>query len=74
MMTRDEHLEWAKKDALRYWETGDYLNAVTTMMSDLAKHPELERHAGLKIGALWFIAPAMHQDREFVYRFITGFR
>lgn len=73
-MTRDEHLEWAKKDALKYWERGELLEAVTVMLSDLDKHEELRNHPGLKIGAMWFLTPAMHHDRDFVHRFIVGFR
>jgi hypothetical protein len=72
-MTRDEHLECAKQRALKYWEVGDYIQAVTSMMSDLSKHEELRNHAGLQIGTMWFLAPAMHQDRDFVHRFIVGF-
>lgn len=73
-MTRDEHLEWAKKDALKYWERGDLLEAVTVMLCDLDKHEELRNHPGRNIGVMWMMAPAMHQNRDFVYRFIVGFR
>jgi hypothetical protein len=73
MMTRDEHLQRAKQRALKYWEAGHYVHAVTSMMSDLSKHPELKNHAGLQIGAMWFVSPAMHKDREFVHKFIVGF-
>lgn len=73
-MTRDEHLEWAKKDALKYWERGDLLEAVTVMLSDLDKHEELRNHPGRQIGVMWMFAPAMHRDRDFVHRFIVGFR
>lgn len=73
-MTREEHLLWAKKRALEYWVRGDYMQAVTSLMSDLSKHEELKNHTGLKIGTMWFLAPAMHQDRDFVKRFIDGFR
>jgi hypothetical protein len=55
-MTRDEHLEWAKQRALKYREVGDYIQAVTSMMSDLSKHEEPRNHAGLQIGTMWFLA------------------
>ena len=73
-MTRDEHLKWAKARALEYWEEGDYIEAVTSLMSDMQKHEELRDHAGLGIGVMWIMAPDLHHDRDFVYRFIVGFR
>ena len=73
-MTRDEYLEQAKQRALKYWEHGDLLEAVTSMMSDLHNHEELRHHQGLYIGEMWLVSPALHQDRNFVHRFIVGFR
>lgn len=40
MMTRAEHLQWCKDRALKYVELGQCQNALTSMMSDLDKHPE----------------------------------
>ena len=45
-MTRDEHLEWAKKRALAYLDAGDALQGITSMLSDLTKHEELKDHIG----------------------------
>lgn len=73
MITRDEHLAFCKKRALEYWERGEYLEAVTSMMSDLSKHDELKNHPGLQIGSMMFMSK-MYQDRDFVFRFIDGFR
>ena len=39
---RDEHLEWGKKCAREYLDAGELSNAVASMGSDLAKHPELK--------------------------------
>jgi hypothetical protein len=39
-MTRDEHLDWAKKRALAYVEAGDVQNAFASFLSDLGKHDE----------------------------------
>jgi hypothetical protein len=71
MTTRDEHLEWCKQRARQYLDEGDLLNAVTSMGSDLNKHPELgcNPYIGL-IGALH----AKEGDREAVRRWIEGFR
>lgn len=70
-MTRDEHLAWCKKRALEYVDAGDLLNAVTSMGSDMDKHPECRMNAGLLIvGAM----AAQSGRREEVKRWIEGFR
>lgn len=70
-MTRDEHLAWCKKRALEYLDRGDLLNAVTSMGSDLQKHPELRCNAFLLMaGAL----DAQNGDVPAVRRWIEGFR
>lgn len=38
--TRAEHIAWARKRALEYVEAGELTQAVTSMLSDLGKHPE----------------------------------
>ena len=40
MMTRSEHVKWAKMRALQYAESGDLHQAVASMTSDLHKHDE----------------------------------
>jgi hypothetical protein len=39
-MNRKEHLQWAKTRALEYVEMGQLSLAVSSMQSDLSKHPE----------------------------------
>lgn len=68
-MTRDEHLEWCKKRALAYLDAGYLTQAVTSMLSDLSKHPDL-RGIGEKM-ALFGIFHT--RDRDAVRRFILGF-
>jgi hypothetical protein len=68
-MTREEHLEWAKKRALEYLPQ-DPLEAMTSMMSDVSKHPDLQNHAGLRIAPMFFGA---HYDPSAVRRWIDGF-
>lgn len=72
-MTRDEHLAMAKRHALAYVEEGDLLQAVTSMGSDLSKHPDFrgETYAMLVVYALWFEIP---KGPEAVRRWIEGFR
>jgi hypothetical protein len=69
VITRDEHLEWAKKRALEYLPQ-DPLEAITSMMSDLTKHPELKNHIGLRIAPMYYGA---HNDQDAVRRWISGF-
>ncbi|MGA2343447.1 MAG: hypothetical protein ABSG29_09670 [Steroidobacteraceae bacterium] len=73
-MTRDEHLAWAKADALKHLEHGpnyNVANAVTTMLCDLDKHEEL-RGIAEKMGTFGFlIASRSETDAR---RFIEGFR
>ena len=40
MMTRAEHLEWAKNRALEYACAGNLTDALGSLISDLNKHPE----------------------------------
>jgi hypothetical protein len=42
-MTRKEHLAWCKQRALDYLDRGDLHNALSSMISDMQKHPENRR-------------------------------
>lgn len=71
-MSRDEHLVWCKRRALEYLDRGDVKNAVTSMLSDLDKHPETKSTnpfltlLGMRIAANSNVAEARY--------FIVGFR
>jgi hypothetical protein len=79
MRNYDEHLEWCKQRAREYLRAGDLLSAVTSMMSDLDKHPETRAKCGrdsktmvmLGIGAA---VQATQGNHDFVQRYIEGFR
>ena len=68
---REEHLQWCKDRAMEYFNRGDYVNAVTSMLSDLSKHPETKCNDGLGVLGIMYVA---NGDREGVRRFIEGFR
>lgn len=70
-MTRDEHLAWAKKRALEYLDAGDVVNAITSMGSDLEKHPELKPNSSLLMLGLIY---ARDYDYAGARRWIEGFR
>ena len=71
-MTRDEHLEWCKRRAREYLERRDVKNAVTSMLSDLQKHPETKLAGGAlaQLGMMIMI----QDDLPGAERFIEGFR
>lgn len=69
MMARDEHLAWCKERALQYLPRNP-ADAMTSMMSDLQKHPELKDHIGLAIAPMFY---GGHNDPEQVRRWIVGF-
>jgi len=72
VMTRAEHLRWAKDRALEYIEAGDLSNAFGSMVSDLQKHPETEGHAGILLGTQ--LRMRGHLDTpEKMRNFIEGF-
>ena len=68
-LTRGEHLEWAKKRALEYLPQNP-VEAMTSMMSDLKKHPDLKDHIGMRIAPMFYGA---HNDPEEVRKWIVGF-
>ena len=70
LMSRQEYLDWAKQRALKYLPDNP-LEALTSMGSDLHKHPELREHAGLMINPMFYGA---HNDVQAVRRWIEGFR
>jgi hypothetical protein len=71
--TRDEHLAWCKARALEYLDHGDLAQAVTSMTSDLGKHPEtrLDLDAGAHLS---MIRAVMDDDAAKVRGWIEGFR
>lgn len=72
-MTRAEHLAWAKQRALEYVDSGELGSAIASMLSDLGKHPELEKSQA--IGAM--IAPGISMGGpprpDQVRKWIEGF-
>lgn len=71
-MTRSEHIEWCKGRAMRYLEVGDTMNAFSSMLSDLRKHPETENHMAIQMGMMLMVGGQMKTMDE-VRSFIEGF-
>ncbi len=68
-MTREEHLDWCKQRAREYLKHGDVPNAVTSMMSDMSKHPETAIHPALSMLGLMAAQGGIEDAR----RYIEGF-
>ena len=72
MRTRADHLKWCKQRAREYCARGDAINALTSMFSDLEKHPETTGHKGAEIGIMLMMAGGLQEPSE-ARRFIDGF-
>ncbi len=70
-MTRMEHMSWCKSRALAYLPDSP-VEAITSMLSDLGKHPETK---GIPEGPLGMIALSvmMGGNPNDAKRFIEGF-
>lgn len=73
-MSREEHLEWAKRRALEYLARGDLADAVASMGSDLSKHPETRNTGGNPLLILLGMKSVIDHDAGGVRRWIEGFR
>lgn len=70
-MDRQSHLDWCKKRAHEYLARGDVQNAVTSMLSDMNKHPETElKSPALTMLGMMAIQSGSTTDAK---RFIDGF-
>lgn len=72
VMTRAEHLEWAKQRALEYVDREDLSQALNSMMSDLGKHDELRNHGAIELTVM-MMAGGLLDNSERVRRHIEGF-
>ena len=75
MTTRAEHLQSCKDRAMEYVKRGELMEGVTSMMSDLSKHPETRENAAGILAQLGMLAAmdAQRGDRQAVERYILGF-
>ncbi len=71
-MDRAEHLAWCKKRANEYLARGDIKNGVTSMLSDLQKHPETALSEKSPLGMLGMMT-IMSNDHAGAKRFVDGF-
>lgn len=69
---RNEHLAWAKQRATEYLDQGDLANAVTSMSSDLSKHPDFNGPTYDMLNQLGMMELLNH-NASGVRRWIDGF-
>lgn len=76
-MTRSEHVQWCKERAIQefdYYAKTDpssaVRNGITSMMSDLGKHPETNRQVWKMLCLMEMMKP--HSRASFM-KFINGF-
>jgi len=72
IMSRAEHIAWAKKRALKYLESNNLKDAFISMLSDLKKHDELKHHIGIDLGWIELVT-GMLQDSHRMRHWIEGF-
>jgi len=72
VVTRAEHLAWAKERALEYAERGDVAQAMASLGSDLNKHPETKGHSGMELMMMLAIGGHLNSPGE-LQKFIEGF-
>lgn len=71
--TRAEHLAWCKQRALEYADRGELTNAISSMTSDLAKHPDTAGHSGIELMHMEAMAGFL-RTRADARRCIEGFQ
>lgn len=69
---RAEALALCKRRALELVDRGELQEAVTSMLSDLGKHPELRNHAGGSLGAMLLLGGFLSHKHD-VIKWIEGF-
>ena len=72
MTDRAKHLQWCKDRANAYLDHGQIAEGVTSMLSDLDKHPETALPAGSSLVMLGMMAIMSNSGYE-AKRFIEGF-
>jgi hypothetical protein len=71
-MSRKDHLAWCKTRALEYVDAGELKNAVSSMLSDMTKHPETNSPA-LGVLMLSAMKDVANGDTAAVRRWVEGF-
>lgn len=71
-MNRAEHLAWAKQRALEYADRGEVAYAISSLQSDLGKHPETAGHSGIQLMTMLAMTGEFERPGK-LREFIEGF-
>ena len=71
-MNRSAHLQWCKDRALEYVDLGDLDGALSSMLSDLNKHPETADHPAKAMGMMLVMGGHLGTPDK-MRKFIEGF-
>ena len=71
-MDRQEHLQWCKARALEYEDQNDPNQAITSMISDLRKHPETAEHSAITLTGMLLVGGHLQTAAQ-VREHIDGF-
>ena len=72
-MDRAEHLQWCKDRAMEYVKHGDFNSAVTSMLSDLTKHPDTAASGSGILAQLGMMELLNLPTAEKITKYIQGF-
>ena len=64
-------MQWCKNRALQYVDLGDIDQAMASILSDLRKHPETQKHAGGEMMLMLKMGGHL-STREEMRKFING--
>lgn len=73
-MNRAEHMQWSRDRALEYADAGDAGAAMSSLMQDLALHPETAESAGIVPALMMPLLLAGHLEGGELRKFIEGFQ
>lgn len=77
-MNRAEHVEWAKQRALDELDADPHgsgpVMALTSIVSDLRKHPETQAHNGIELSMMLMVSGGNLTSAHEVRKHIEGFR
>ncbi len=71
-MTRVKHLQWCKDRALEYIKDGEIEQGITSMMSDIRKHPETDSEVLTLLSMTMLMSGQLKTQHE-AEKFINGF-
>jgi hypothetical protein len=71
-VSRAEHLAWCKQRALECADRGEVAYAMSSLISDLGKHPETAGHSGIELMTMLAMTGEFERPGE-LRKFIEGF-